>query len=369
MTETARAAVLTGPHRIELREVPLPAVRAGDGLLRLEANGLCGSDLEFLEGALPGYPLPMALGHEPVGRVARAGADAVRAWGVRPGDRVVVNSGIRCLNCDRCRAGGNCRSRAYGTVAADDPPGLWGGLATHMYLDPGSSLLRLEEHVPIEAAAFHNPLANGFEWVGEAGRVGPDSRVAVLGAGPRGLACCLVARILGAAQLVWVGLPRDARRLALGKGLGVDTTVAVTSADPAELRETLGHEVDVVVDTTPRSVSAVEQALAALASDGRLVLAGIKGAGQRLSLELDSIGMRRRSIIGPASKSAAALAAAVNALNAGGVDLSGVPTQAFTLDRVADGIAQLGHPAPDGPIHLRVELWNDRIDPEPTRRI
>jgi alcohol dehydrogenase len=297
----------------------------------------------------------MALGHEPVGRVAAIGADAARSWGVQVGDRVVVNSGIRCGTCARCLAGQNCRSRSYGTIGADEPPGLWGGLATHMYLAPGSTLLRLAEHVPTEVAAFHNPLANGFEWAGQAGRVGPGSAVAVLGAGPRGLACCLVARILGAAEVIWVGLPRDEHRLALAAALGVDSTVTINSGEADELRDAVGHQLDVVVDTTPRSVSAVAQAIAALATDGRLVLAGIKGRGQRLDLELDTISMRRLSIIGPTSKSEASLRAAVDAINNASVDLSQVPTRAFSLDQVAEGIAQLGHPVIDGPIHLRVE--------------
>jgi alcohol dehydrogenase len=348
-------AVLTGPRRIEVRNLPLPPLHADDGLLKVEVNGLCGSDLEFFEGGLPGYPLPMALGHEPVGRVAAIGSDAAVAWGVQAGDRVVVNSGIRCGTCARCLAGGNCRSRSYGTIAADEPPGLWGGLATHMYLAPGSTLLKLAGHVPTEVAAFHNPLANGFEWVGQAGQAGPGATVAVLGAGPRGLACCLVARILGAAQVIWAGLPRDERRLALAGELGADTTVTITSDEPSELRDAIGHQVDVVVDTTPRSVSAVEQALTALAADGRLVLAGIKGHGKRLALELDMISMRRLSLVGPASKTEAALRAAVDAINDGLVSLDKVPTQAFALDQVAEAIAQLGRPAVDGPIHLRVE--------------
>lgn len=348
-------AVLIAPHHIEIRDVAMPEVGAQDGLLQVEVNGLCGSDLEFFEGGLANYPLPMALGHEPVGRVSALGDDARRAWGVEVGDRVVVNSAIRCGTCARCASGHDCRSRSYGTIAADEPPGLWGGLATHMYLAPGSTLLALDDHVSTAVAAFHNPLANGFEWVGEAGGVGPGSTVAVLGAGPRGLACCLVARMLGAEQVTWAGLARDANRLALAKALDIDTTVTITSADPDELRDAVGVPVDVVVDTTPRSVSAVEQALAALTPGGRLVLAGIKGQGQRLDLEVDTISLRRLTLVGPPSKTPKSLRAAVDAINSGSVDLSAVPTQAFGLDHVADGIAQLGHPEPDGPIHLRVE--------------
>ncbi len=347
--------MLAAPHRIDIREVALPVVGSGDGLLEVEVNGLCGSDLEFFEGGLPGYPLPMALGHEPVGRVAALGAEAAEAWGVEVGDRVVVNSAIRCGTCAQCQVGGNCRFRSYGAVSADDPPGLWGGLATHMYLAPGSTLMKLAANVPTEVAAFHNPLANGFEWVGQAGRVRAGEKVAVLGAGPRGLACCLVARIMGAAEVIWVGLPRDEQRLALSGQLGIDTTVTITSGEPAQLRAAIGYPVDVVVDTTPRSVSAVAQAIEALAPGGRLVLAGIKGHDQRLELAPDVISMRRLSLIGPLSKSETSLRAAVEAINAGSVDLAKVPTRAFPLEQVAEGIAQLGKPAVDGPIHLRVE--------------
>ncbi|WP_067794632.1 zinc-dependent alcohol dehydrogenase [Actinomadura formosensis] len=351
----ARAAVLTGRRRIEIREFPIPAVGPRDGVLAIEVNGVCGSDAEFYDAALDGYPMPMTLGHEPVGRVVALGEELRRASGVDVGDRVVVNSAIRCGRCADCAAGGDCRSRSYGTVSPDEPPGLWGGMATHLYLAPGATLIPLAEHVTPAAAAFHNPLANGFQWTVESGRVGPGTTVAVLGAGPRGLACALVAVHSGAEHVTWVGLPRDRERLALAAGFGIHDTYETGSDDPDELRDALGRPVDVVVDTTPYSTSAVEQGLHALKRDGRLVLAGLKGSGRRLELEIDLIARRRLTVTGPHSKGLRSLRLAVRALNDGGWNLDAVPSRAYPLDHAAAAIESLASADPARPLQVRVQ--------------
>src|SRR5207244_6608431 len=92
-----RAAVLVKPKTLEAREFARPAIGPDDGLLRIEACGICGSDYEQYEGAQPPHedytPFPVIPGHEPLGIIEEIGANARQRWGVREGDRVAVRSG------------------------------------------------------------------------------------------------------------------------------------------------------------------------------------------------------------------------------------------------------------------------------------
>lgn len=355
MSGFARIAVVEGPRELSIRELPLPVVGDDDGLLEVEVNGICGSDAEFYEGVLSGYPSPMTIGHEPVGRVVELGKNARAAWGVDVGDRVVVNSALRCGTCVDCVAGRDCRSRSYGTLSPDLSPGLWGGIATHLYLAPQATLVPLAEHVSTAAAAFHNPLANGFEWTDEAGHVTGRSRVVVQGAGPRGFACALVALYLGAEQVTMVALERDRERLALAETMGVHQTLIIESSEDSELRDLLDSAPTVVIDTSPHSLAPVRQALQALDKGGRLVLAGIKGGGKKIDLEIDFLVNRRLTLVAPWSKSLVSLRRAVEAVESGKLPLANIPTRAYTLDRAAEAIESLSSSDPGRPLQVRVE--------------
>lgn len=132
----ARVLALEGPRRLVERQLPFPEVGDDDGLLRIEACGLCGTDHELYTGTLPG-PYPFVPGHESVGIVEAVGPKAAERWGVQAGDRVAVEVMQSCGACEQCAAGDYRRCRRhglhdmYGLVSVDHEPGLWGGYATH----------------------------------------------------------------------------------------------------------------------------------------------------------------------------------------------------------------------------------------------
>ena len=108
MSGTAIAAVLTKPETFEIREMPIPDTGAEDGILRIEAGGLCGTDVEQFHGHLGGTGrdvMPIIPGHELMGHVESLGAEAARRWGVKEGDRVCVGYLQSCGVCRMCRAG------------------------------------------------------------------------------------------------------------------------------------------------------------------------------------------------------------------------------------------------------------------------
>src|SRR5690348_15191539 len=133
---TARALVLEQPRQLVERELRLPDIGEDDGLLRIEACGLCGTDHELYTGTLPSG-FPFVPGHESVGIVEAVGGRAADRWGVQVGDRVAVEVMQSCRECDKCTAGDYrlCRRHGladmYGLIPVDKGSGLWGGYATH----------------------------------------------------------------------------------------------------------------------------------------------------------------------------------------------------------------------------------------------
>jgi threonine dehydrogenase-like Zn-dependent dehydrogenase len=280
---TTLASVQTGRRRLELRELPLPPLAPDSGLLKVEATGVCGSDVGFYEQQDLG---PRILGHEVVGTIAALGAAAADRWGLREGDRVVLEEYLPCGHCSFCRSAefrlclaadpsltpGALR---YGSTALDVGPGLWGGYSEYMYLHPRTVAHKLGPAVPARLASLALPLANGFEWAVREGGAGLGSVVLIIGPGQQGLGCVLAAKQAGAACVIVTGLPRDARRLEVARLLGADQTlVAGDGFDlAAEVTALLGGaRPGIIVDTAAGSEATLPGALDVAGKRGVIVV-------------------------------------------------------------------------------------------------
>jgi threonine dehydrogenase-like Zn-dependent dehydrogenase len=196
-----RALVYTSAGQVQVRDEPRPVPGPDEELLTVDASGICGSELHGFRRAGMRVP-PLIMGHEFAGRTG-------------DGRRVVVNPLIVCGTCDGCLAGRPqvCRHRAL--VGVQRP----GGFAEQVAV-PRSALHELPDELPDTAAALVEPLANAVHaWalLAEPGRTAatdalPAGRVGVLGAGPIGLLCALVAARRGAN--VHVADPSEPRRAA-----------------------------------------------------------------------------------------------------------------------------------------------------------
>src|SRR5262245_45857997 len=148
MADTVRAAVQLGPRQIEIREFPRPRIGPDHGLLRVEANGICGSDVETYKGHLGSHPEPFIHGHEPMGSIEELGERAAQRWGVEPGDRVALEVIVPCRSCQRCLTGRyqSCLNRTvgHGVTPVTVAPGLWGGFAEYLVLSPGVVMHRID---------------------------------------------------------------------------------------------------------------------------------------------------------------------------------------------------------------------------------
>ena len=226
-----------GPNDVRVDEVAPPSPGPRDAVVRIAACGICGSDLSYIRlGGMAGPgPEPLCLGHEMAGVVDWVGADVQR---VRVGDRVVVQPGNEELG----RIGGG---------------GPEGGLTPELLVRQADAglLHPVPDHVPLDVAAFAEPLAVGMHAVEQAD-VQPGDGVAVFGCGPIGLAA--IATLLDRGHQRVVGIDLSPARLALAEGLGAQAALNPTEVDVWEELARLHGTAPFMFGPTPATAAFIE---------------------------------------------------------------------------------------------------------------
>jgi threonine dehydrogenase-like Zn-dependent dehydrogenase len=357
----AVAAVLTAPRTFELQEFALPNIGDDDGLLRVEACGLCGSDWEQFKGEL-GRGFPIIPGHEIIGRVEKLGKAAKTRWSLAEGDRVALDASIPCGTCHECRAGAykRCPTKlGYGMhVLTTKSPGIWGGYATHAYLHPRSLIHRLPENVPTSAMTLFNALSNAVSWTVEVGGVGLGGSIVICGPGQRGLLAVVAAREAGAERIIITGKKNDRERLDLAKRLGATNVIDVDATDPIEaVKEiTRGAGVDVVLDVSAGGTDPIVQAVDMARLGGKIILAGVKGNRMLSGLSPDKILLRELHLVGVRSSGSSATEKAIRIIERNADELVSLCTHNYDLRDVNKAVLVLGRELDEGeaPVHVRI---------------
>jgi alcohol dehydrogenase len=337
----ARAMVLERPRELVARSLPLPEIGEDDGLLRVEACGLCGTDHEQYTGHIPAG-FAFVPGHEVVGVIEQLGTRAAQRWAVSAGDRVAVEVFQSCRSCDECAAGRYRRCRRhgmadmYGFIDVDKPPGLWGGYATHLYLGPDAMVLPVPPALDPALATLFNPIGAGIRWGVTVPAMQPGAVVAVLGPGVRGLSVCAAAKDAGASLVLVTGRgERDVERLETARRFGADITVDVMKQDPVKvLRAATGVLADVVVDVTAKAPAALGQAVALARTGGTVVLAGTRGSNDTPGFAPDHIVYKELQVVGALGVDYAAYEAALQLLASGRWPFVDVSRRCVDLDGV-----------------------------------
>ena len=349
MKRTTAAMVQTGPRKLELRSFPLPEIGDEDALLRIEACGICGSDVEQYHGALR-LPFPLIPGHEPLGIIERIGDRAAQRWGVDVGDRVAVETMLACKFCDACLGGRYhlCRTRRiYSYIPLDQEPGLWGAYAEYMYVAPNSVVHKVDRSLPPELAVLFNPLGAGFRWAVEIPDTQPGQSVVILGPGQRGLASVVACRQVGAGTVIVTGLASDAPKLALAREFGADLTIDVENEDAgARILAATDGGADVVVDVSAYATAPVAAALDYVKPGGTIVLAGVKGYKPVPDFISDKIVMKEISIRGAIGVTHTGYAQAIRVIESRRVPLEKMHTHDFRLRDAEEAILTLAGEAP-----------------------
>lgn len=370
MTQTAHAAVLTEPRTFEIREYPIPDIKPDEGVLKVEAAGLCGTDYEQFNGHLTGTKWdirPIIPGHEILGFVDRLGREAAKEWGVKEGDRVTVESSIPCGQCLQCQLGRPvlCKNNTgYGLrKSCAEPPYLWGGYATHMYLHPRARLHRAPAGVPAAAMSLFNPLANAVRWALDKPGLRVGDSIVIEGPGQRGLLAVFAAKVAGAGQVIITGTKADKERLALAKRLGADATICVDEEDPVArvLDLTAGAKADIVLDVAAVSTEPIIQAVDMVRPGGTVVLAGLKNSKPVSGLVTDRIVINEIAVLGVLSSTWTATETAIQLLGSRWRELEMLCTHSYPVRRAEQALKVLGREVVDGPEAVHVSL--DALSP------
>lgn len=358
-----QASVTYEPFHSEIREFSLPAIASDSGLLRVEAAGVCGSDI----GAHSEVAPERILGHENVGTIEHLGAEAADRWGLEVGDRVVVEEYLPCGRCGICRttdfrfcsesdpSGGGIR---YGSTGISINPGFWGGFAQYMYLHPRSVLHRAPLGVPAEALTLALPLGNGFEWACIEGRSAPGMTVVVYGPGQQGLASVYAAKKAGADTVVLLGTSKDSHRLSAGLALGADVAVDVESEDPVSVVNELtrGAMADLVIDTARGDAGTLSSGIAMLKQRGLLLYAT---AQKRVAaLPLSDAQWKTLTLRGVRGHSYASVEWAIRQIESNCELLSGLSTSSFGLKDVDTAVRATAGETELNSIHVSILPWS-----------
>jgi threonine dehydrogenase-like Zn-dependent dehydrogenase len=362
------AAVLVAPETIELHEFERPAVPEDGAILRVEACGLCGTDIAqwhgfFLRSGLSGERcIP---GHEPVGVIDEVGPVAAARWRVAAGDRVAVEPHLSCGVCPACLAGqrtacdaGEHREANYGFISAEHGSGLWGGYAEHLQLDPRSVLHRISPRLPASLASMFNPIGAGISWGSRVPSTRIGDLVVVLGSGQRGLACVIAARAAGAATVIVTDLARAAAKLDLARELGADHAIVADEENVIErvAQLTGGRLADIVIDVSAGATQPILDAIEIVRPGGTIVLAGAKDGQPLVGLLPDRLVLKSIRMQGAFAVDSASFREAIRLLELGTGPYARLHTKSFALADAEAAIARLEGTDGDPPaLHVAIE--------------
>jgi alcohol dehydrogenase len=294
---------------LTIEELDLEGPGPGEVLVRIEAAGLCHSDLSVISGDRP-RPVPMALGHEAAGVVEELGAGVVD---LQPGDHVVMVFVPSCGHCLRCMEGrpALCEpggaANAAGTLFSGARRLRLKGREVHHHLGVSAfaqhavvarnSLVKIEKSLPLDQAAlFGCAVLTGVGAVVNTARVPAGATVAVVGLGGVGLNALLACRLVGAAAIVAVDLQDD--KLALARQLGATHTVNAGDADCVEqVRDATGGGVDFAFEMAG-SVRAMDVAYRITRRGGTTVSAGLSHPTHDFALKHVTLVAEERTVKG-----------------------------------------------------------------------
>lgn len=276
-----KALVYLGPGRKTVEERPMPALQsATDAVVRVTRTTICGTDLHILKGDVPTCEPGRVLGHEGVGVVEEVGAGVTS---FKPGDHVLISCISSCGKCEFCRKGMYSHCATGGWILGHLIDGTQADYVRIPHAD--TSLYPIPAGADEEALVMLSDiLPTGFECGVLNGKVQPGGTVAIVGAGPVGLAALLTAQFYSPAQLIVVDL--DQNRLEVAQRFGATDTVDSSTGDAAAavMELTGGRGVDTAIEAVgiPATFVLCEKVVAA---GGTIANVGVHGAKVDLHLE------------------------------------------------------------------------------------
>ena len=278
---TMKALVYHGPGRRSWEEKPKPRIKeATDAVVRITTTTICGTDLHILKGDVPSVTDGRILGHEGVGIVEEVGTAVT---GIRKGDTVLISCITSCGRCDFCKRGMYSHCKDGGWILGNTIDGTQAEYVRIPHAD--TSLYALPPTADEEAMVMLSDiLPTGFECGVLNGQVKPGDTVAIVGAGPIGLAALMTAQLYSPAEIIMVDL--DDKRLEVARTLGA--TRLVSSADGKAVESVMALTGGVGVDVAIEAVgipATFDICQSIVAAGGRIANIGVHGKPVQLQME------------------------------------------------------------------------------------
>ena len=315
-----RAAVYYSNRDIRLTEMPVPALGAGEVLLRVRASGICGTDV------LEWYRMPKApvvLGHEIAGEVVAVG-EGISAF--QPGDRVTATHHVPCGDCNYCRAGHETICDLLRRTHFDP-----GGFAEFLRLPAVNverGTFKIADHLSYEEASFTEPLGCVVRGQNMA-TVNPDSCVVVLGSGNTGLLHIQYAKARGAKLVIATDV--HPYRLEAARRAGADVALDARGDIPAEVKKlNEGRLADVVV-TCVGALQVLDQACRSIDRGGTILMFAPLPPGSKPAVPLTELWWETVSIVSSYAAAPRDLALALDLLSTGRVRVKDLVTHRLPL--------------------------------------
>lgn len=355
VTATMQAVVCHGPKDYRLEQVPVPTAGPGEALVRVEAVGICASDLKCYHGAAkfwgdesrPAWAeTEVVPGHEFAGTVVEIDQEGRSRWNVDVGDRVVAEQIVPCWKCRYCLRG------QYWMCGPHDMFGFKrrnpGGMAEYMVFPVEALVHKVSGDIPPAHAAFAEPLACSLHAVERAG-ITFDDVVVVAGCGPIGLG--MVAGAVAKSPAHVVALDMSDAKLALAERCGATVTVNITRDDVQQVVRDLtdGYGADVYLEGTGHP-AAVPQGLNLLRKLGTFVEYGV--FRDKVTVDWSIISDDKELDVLGAHLGPHCWPAAIRMIESGALPLKDICTHQLPLDRFQDGLDLVA----DGTRSIKVSL-------------
>ena len=278
---TMKALVYHGPGKRAWEDKPHPTIKdPADAIVRITTSTICGTDLHILKGDVASVTVGRILGHEGIGVIEQVG---MGVSGFHVGDKVIISCITACLKCDFCRRPMYSHCRNGGWILGNTIDGTQAEYVRIPYAE--GSLYRFPSGGDEEALVMlSDTLPTGFECGVLNGQVKPGDTVAIVGAGPVGLAVLLTAQFYSPASIFMIDV--DDKRLAVAKQLGATTLITSADGRAADrvMELTAGAGVDVAIEAVgiPATFDICQ---AIVAVGGRLANVGVHGKPVALHIE------------------------------------------------------------------------------------
>lgn len=276
-----KALVYHGPGKCALEDRPMPAIsHPADAIVRVTRTTICGTDLHILKGDVPTCEPGRILGHEGVGVVHDVGS-AVSS--LKPGDHVLISCISACGKCEYCRRGMYSHCTTGGWILGNRIDGTQAEYVRIPHAE--TSLYPIPPDADEDALVMlSDVLPTGFECGVLNGKVEPGCTVAIVGAGPIGLAALLTAQFYTPARLVMID--RDTNRLEIARRFGATDCIDIGTSDPvaAVMKLTAGVGVDCAIEAVGIPAT-FELCQALVAPGGTIANVGVHGVKADLHIE------------------------------------------------------------------------------------